>query len=72
MDWTFAVTPTSSGSVAAGGTKTTTHTKTNGTGTGTGGPCGVCNGDSTITVEWTDGSTTQSSTLNAGPFQCVF
>lgn len=72
MDWTFAVVPTKSGSVPAGGTKTTTHTKTNGSGSGTGaGPCQVCNGDATLTVEWSDGSTTSSSSLNAGSFLCA-
>ncbi len=67
LTWSFSVTPTGSGLIAAGQTKPVTHTKTAGSGTGQGPqtPCNYCGGTGTLEVTWQSGG--KSFTRSAPP-----
>jgi hypothetical protein len=74
LDWSFAVTPPSSGIVSAGQSASVTHQKVyaSGTGTGTGAPCNYCGGSWTLEVEWQTGGLTESATLGPMNVSCVY
>jgi hypothetical protein len=71
LDWTFAVTPTSSGFVFAGATGTVTHTKTPGSGSGTGLPCDFCGGELTLGIEYTTSSGSGSASSAPSSVMCA-